>query len=152
MLVAILVTCFVALAYTWIGYPLLVLALRLLRRPRERHEIAGRTRVTVVLATRDDDAAIRDRIADICRTLYPRELIDVVVGLDASRPDAAPTQFGATEVPVRIVSGDPPGGKAAALNAAVRAATGQVLVFADTAQRFAPDAISELVRELEASP
>jgi cellulose synthase/poly-beta-1,6-N-acetylglucosamine synthase-like glycosyltransferase len=152
MLFAILVTCFAALVYTWIGYPLLVLALRALRRQRRVEDPSSRVRVTVVLATRDDDAAIRDRIADVVRTTYPRELVDVVVSLDATRQETALPQFGAVDVPVRIVSGDQPGGKAATLNAAVRVAGGQVLVFTDTAQRFAPDAIAELVRALGRSP
>jgi cellulose synthase/poly-beta-1,6-N-acetylglucosamine synthase-like glycosyltransferase len=149
MLLAIVVTCFAALVYTWIGYPLLVLALRSLRRPFVSASLAPRSRVSVVLATRDDDAAIRDRIADLARTSYPRELLDVVVALDAARQGAPMTQLGAVDFPVRIVQGDQPGGKAAALNAAVRAATGDILVFADTAQRFAPNAIAELVGSLE---
>jgi cellulose synthase/poly-beta-1,6-N-acetylglucosamine synthase-like glycosyltransferase len=47
-----------------------------------------------------------------------------------------------------VVLGDAPGGKAATLNAAVRAARHDVLVFADTAQRFDRDAIPALVAEL----
>jgi cellulose synthase/poly-beta-1,6-N-acetylglucosamine synthase-like glycosyltransferase len=152
MLFAILVTCLAAIAYTWIGYPLLVLALRVLRRSRRPRAESPRSRLTVVLATRDDDAAIRDRVADISRTAYPCDLIEVVVGLDASRPASALSQIAATEFPVHIVSGDQPGGKAATLNAAVRAAKGDLLVFADTAQRFAPEAISQLVSSLETSP
>ena len=47
------------------------------------------------------------------------------------------------------MAGDAPGGKAAALNAGVRAATGDVLVFTDTGQRFEPNAIARLVQALQ---
>jgi cellulose synthase/poly-beta-1,6-N-acetylglucosamine synthase-like glycosyltransferase len=49
---------------------------------------------------------------------------------------------------VRIVEGDAAGGKAATLNAAVRASTSEILVFADTAQSFRPDVVSQLVASL----
>ena len=53
---------------------------------------------------------------------------------------------GAGRERVRIVRGDEPGGKASALNAGVRAARGDVLVFADSGQRFGPDAIALLTQ------
>jgi len=43
---------------------------------------------------------------------------------------------------VRYVRGDEPGGKAATLNAGVRAASGDIIVFTDTSQRFHPGAIA----------
>jgi cellulose synthase/poly-beta-1,6-N-acetylglucosamine synthase-like glycosyltransferase len=46
---------------------------------------------------------------------------------------------------VRVVRGDLPGGKAATLNAAVRVATGDLLLFTDAQQRFAEGAIERLV-------
>jgi cellulose synthase/poly-beta-1,6-N-acetylglucosamine synthase-like glycosyltransferase len=49
---------------------------------------------------------------------------------------------------VDVVIGDAPGGKAAALNAGVRAARGEILVFADAAQSFADDAVAQLVSAL----
>ncbi|MDQ3995524.1 MAG: glycosyltransferase, partial [Gemmatimonadota bacterium] len=48
-----------------------------------------------------------------------------------------------------VVLGDEPGGKAATLNAAVRAARGEILVFTDTGQRFQRDAIEHLVTALQ---
>ena len=53
----------------------------------------------------------------------------------------APESVGITDARVRVVTGDAPGGKSAALNAGVRAARGEVLVFTDTHQRFASNTI-----------
>ncbi|MFN2398469.1 MAG: glycosyltransferase, partial [Gemmatimonadaceae bacterium] len=49
---------------------------------------------------------------------------------------------------ITIVMGDEDG-KASALNAGVRAATGEAIVFADTYQRFEPEAITKLVSALQ---
>jgi biofilm PGA synthesis N-glycosyltransferase PgaC len=48
-----------------------------------------------------------------------------------------------------VITGDAPGGKACSLNAGVRSATGNVVVLADTAQRFDRRTIPELVAALE---
>ena len=42
-----------------------------------------------------------------------------------------------------------PGGKAAALNAGVAAASGEILVFADARQRFGPHAIAALASNFD---
>jgi cellulose synthase/poly-beta-1,6-N-acetylglucosamine synthase-like glycosyltransferase len=75
-------------------------------------------------------------------------LVEVVVARDAARADATLAELADAPSNVRVVRGDEPGGKACALNAAVRAATGEVLVFTDTAQRFLPNAIRTLVAAL----
>jgi poly-beta-1,6-N-acetyl-D-glucosamine synthase len=68
------------------------------------------------------------------------------VGLDVgARCTVADLDLGSR---VRVVLADAPGGKACALNRAARTATGDVLVFADTFQRFADDAIGVLVQGL----
>ena len=103
--------------------------------------------MTIVVATRDDAAAIRRRVDD-CRQARYDGAIDIVISVDASAAtDAAELRFDGDGV--RVVRGDAPGGKAATLNAGVRAARGGILVFTDTHQRFSPDTIAELVSGLD---
>jgi hypothetical protein len=67
--------------------------------------------------------------------------------------DPAPYQFGQLQPAPRrleVVSRGAEPGKASALNAGVAAATGEFLVFTDTAQRFDPAAIPRLVAVLGA--
>lgn len=136
-----------ALVCIWAVYPLVVGALAWRRGSHRPAAWPGRPRVSVVIATRDDPAAIRRRVEDCRQAGYPSELIEIVVALDASastpRPDIRLERH-----PVQVVTGDMPGGKAATLNAGVRASTGDILVFSDTAQRFEPDTILELVTAL----
>jgi cellulose synthase/poly-beta-1,6-N-acetylglucosamine synthase-like glycosyltransferase len=138
-----------ALAVIWIGYPL---AVRLLgawtdRATAERQRRIG-DRVSIVLASAEDAPAIRERVADILATRHPARSIEVVVALDSANAKATASELSSLDERVRIVVGDAPGGKAAALNAAVRSARHELLVFTDTAQRFEPGAIGVLVEAL----
>jgi cellulose synthase/poly-beta-1,6-N-acetylglucosamine synthase-like glycosyltransferase len=100
------------------------------------------------VATRADPVAVRERVDDLLRSAYPASRLDVVVAYDARTSEPMATWSGAEAARVQVVHGDEPGGKAAALNAGVRAARGDVLVFADSGQRFGPDAVALLVRAL----
>ena len=141
-----------ALVAIWLGYPaLMLLRARMAPRPTRTGLPANRNawpRVTAILATRDDATVVADRIANLLASDYPADRLDVIVALDAV--DAACTLDAAVGDPsrVRIVTGDQPGGKAAALNAGVREATGDVLMMMDSRQRFEPDTMRLLVAAL----
>lgn len=137
-----------ALTAIWVAYPLAIWLVGALRRPSSAGRRADSATVTVVVASADDAAAVRARVADLLATSYPADLIDVVVALDSANAKAGRDELDFTDPRVRVVAGDAPGGKAATLNAGVRAARGEVLVFADTAQRFEPGAVGALVSEL----
>lgn len=133
----------------WALYPALVgLAAAVLRRRDARPPSAAVAlpRVTAIVATRADATAVRERVDDLLRSDYPAELLDVIVAYDARTTEPAATWSGPDAARVRTVRGDEPGGKSAALNAGVRAAEGDVLVFADSGQRFGADAIALLAR------
>ena len=107
---------------------------------------AALPRVTAIVATRADAMAVRERVNDLLQSEYPDALLDVVVAYDARATETLPMWTGPGRDRVRIVRGDEPGGKASALNAGVRAARGDVLVFADSGQRFGADAIALLTQ------
>ncbi len=132
------------LLLVWAVYPLIVRLLALLRRG---HSPSSRDApmVSVVLATREDAPAIRVRVQDLLHAEYEREKLEVIVALDASNATTAESLVG-LPANVRVVRGDDPGGKSSTLNAGVRAARGDVLVFADSWQRFHPRAIGVLAR------
>jgi cellulose synthase/poly-beta-1,6-N-acetylglucosamine synthase-like glycosyltransferase len=134
-----------ALALTWVGYPMAVaFAARVASRgrvPTERPAPA----VTVVLASRDSEEAIADRVANLLDTRYSADVLDVVVSIDRNDPERVAEALGAFGSRVRVVGADAPGGKASALNAAMRHAAGGVTVFADTHQRFEPETIPRLI-------
>jgi cellulose synthase/poly-beta-1,6-N-acetylglucosamine synthase-like glycosyltransferase len=159
---------FKSLLAVWFGYPLIMAGLAARKRvpAPEASDIEpasdadgrgdGEPTISVIIATRDDEAVVRSRIADCLRSSYAPEKLEVVVALDRHCAEAAATRLlsrvAASASPdgrCTIVLGDEPGGKAATLNAAVRASRGDVLVFTDTHQRFEPDAIAHLVAALQ---
>jgi len=139
----------VILAAGWVGYPMVAAVIA-----RRSRAVAGGTHepirsVSVVIASRDDPDVIAQRVENILETHYPSERLEVIVALDANAARALHPYRAALMDRAAVVLGDAPGGKAAALNAGVRRATGDVLVFADSRQSFASNAIPKLIELLE---
>ena len=105
-----------------------------------------------MVATRSAPAEVRERVDDLLRSDYPATLLDVVVTYDARTTEPMATWSGGEASRVRVIRGDEPGGKATALNAGVREASGDVIVFADSGQRFGPDAVALLVHAVSHGP
>lgn len=141
------------LAWTWAAYPTLMWVLGKLAPAPRLAPLVQPPRVTAILATRDDPSLTAARVADFLAADYPADRLDVVVGVDASSPERLEAVRALCAGPrVRVVASDAGGGKAAGLNAAVREATGEILVFSDAQQRFAPDAIAIMVTRLASDP
>src|SRR5687767_5173283 len=132
-------------AYVYAGYPLLLaLWSRAARRPVRPHASNERSwpAVSVVVAARNEASRLSARITNLLEQTYPRPL-EVIVVSDGSTDGTrqALATFGSR---IRFME-LPRGGKPVALNAGVAAASGEIVVFADARQRFAPDAIASLV-------
>lgn len=141
------VGCAAAVVVIWFGYPLVVAGLASLARRRAPSAPKRPATVSVIVATVDDPATVTARVVDILAADYPGHLLEVVVGIDRSASSMAEV-IRQIDPRAKAVTGDAPGGKAATLNAAVRAATGEVLVFTDAAQRFDRSAIRILAEAL----
>jgi cellulose synthase/poly-beta-1,6-N-acetylglucosamine synthase-like glycosyltransferase len=131
----------------WVVYPLTIaFVASVLRRRAGAEDQPSLARVSVVIATREEDAVVIERLGNCLETDYPLDRIEVVVARDAAH--AGSPLANENTARVVCVSADPPGGKAATLNAGVRAAGGEVVVFADSHQQYRRDTIPELVRAL----
>jgi cellulose synthase/poly-beta-1,6-N-acetylglucosamine synthase-like glycosyltransferase len=132
------------LGLTYVGMPaLMVLRARLFRRPYASAD--GTPPVSLIIAAHNEVGVIGDRIENLLALDYPRDAIEVVIASDGSTDgtDAVVARY--ADRNVRLVA---PGrvGKGAALEAAVAASTGGILVFSDANSQYAPDAIRALVR------
>jgi poly-beta-1,6-N-acetyl-D-glucosamine synthase len=109
-----------------------------------------RERVAVVVATRDDPMFAVERVRNLRTTSYPERLVRIFVAIDANAAHKPEAYQQALNGLADVVPGDAPGGKAATLNAGVRAAMphADVLVFADVGQEFNREAIPRLVGAL----
>jgi GT2 family glycosyltransferase len=130
------------IAETYVAFPVAVAA-RGRWRPRPHHSAPVTPTVTVVVAAHDEEAGIGAKLRSVLAADFPADRLDVVVASDGST-DATVAHADVGDPRVRVLD-LPRLGKAGALNAAVAAATGEVLVFTDANSRFTPSTIAELV-------
>jgi cellulose synthase/poly-beta-1,6-N-acetylglucosamine synthase-like glycosyltransferase len=141
-----------ALVWTYVLFPATML-LRGLLAPAPRYEPlrpGAEPTVTVVLAVRDEARSLEARIANLLAQDYPADRLDLVVACNGCTDDsvAIAGAVAARECRVRLVVSAADEGKAGAVNAGVAAAKGELIVFADARQRFAPDAVRRLAETL----
>lgn len=137
--------CFLTLGWTYVGYPAVMMA-RARSRTIEPASGARGVKVTVVVAVRNGAAHLRGRVRNLLEQGYPSELLDVLVVLNGcTDTTAAVAAELASDGRVRVLESPAEEGKAGALNRGVEAATGDVVIFADTRQTFRPDAVRRLV-------
>jgi len=135
-----------ALAYTHLGYPLLLRGLVAWRGERSGGTAEPSRleppRASLIVAAHDEEAVIERRVRDARALDYPRERLEVIVASDGSadRTVALAEQAGAD-----LVLDLPRGGKVAALNAAVERADGEILAFSDANATWERDALRRLV-------
>ena len=124
--------------YAYVGYPMLAwCAARLFPRPVRTAPITPA--VTVLIAARNEADRIGAKIENCLGLDYPADRLEVVVVSDGSKDRTADVVRGyAARSPqrVRLVELPARRGKAAALNAGVAVATGEVLLLTDTRQRL----------------
>jgi cellulose synthase/poly-beta-1,6-N-acetylglucosamine synthase-like glycosyltransferase len=136
--------------YVYVGYPALLVIWATMRprpiRPPGEPAAGGDEvlpRLSIVIAARNEAPRLRARIENLLALDYPSGRREILVVSDGSTDNtlALLSQYGGVLTPVAA----PAGGKAAALNLGVAHATGEILIFADARQMFAPNALRALV-------
>ncbi|HUP41805.1 MAG TPA: glycosyltransferase family 2 protein [Thermoanaerobaculia bacterium] len=150
---AVFWTSFFVVSYVYVGYPLLVAVWsRCARRPVCKGD--WQPTVSLVIAAHNERETIVRKLDNCLELDYPADKLEVVVSLDGPTDGTDRVVLercagtAGSGRPVRVVRSVRHEGKAAALNRAVAAATGQVLVFCDARQRIEPQAVRELVADL----
>ena len=134
------------IVYTYLGFPLaIVLRGLLLGRPYIHEEPALLPLVSIVISAYNEATTIAEKLENILSLDYPREKLEVVIASDGSTDatDSIVEQYQARGVKLLSL---PHQGKSVALNTAVTAAKGDILVFSDANSLYKADAIRALVR------
>ena len=139
--------CVGFILYTYAGYPLWLLACTRLRpRPVCKAEVTPH--VSFIVAARNEAANLPAKIENLLSVDYAADRLEVIVASDGST-DATNAILGQWSDPrVRAVILEEHQGKAVALNHAVAAARGDILVFTDARQKIEPGAVKQLVANL----
>ena len=136
----------------WLGVARLLLlgGLALINRARDRRSVApvlgdDPPLVSVLIPAYNEEKVIASSIRQILRSRHPNiEIIVVDDGSTDGTSAVVSTQF-ADEPRVRLIT-TPNGGKAHAVNIALRESNGAVIVALDADTQFEPDTIPHLVR------
>jgi glycosyltransferase involved in cell wall biosynthesis len=136
--------------YSYVGYPLTLMALGRLRRrapavgPSPAGALPG---VSIVIPIYNERAVLPAKVANLTALDYPQDRVQIVFVSDGST-DGSSEWLRASGAPLEVV--DLPGrsGKAAGLNAGVAAARHDVVVFTDASIMLEPRALQAIVAPL----
>jgi biofilm PGA synthesis N-glycosyltransferase PgaC len=136
------------LAYTYVGYPIVVAALAKLRPLEISPDPSFEPKVSVLIPAYNAKPYVRPKLESLLAQAYPKDKLEILVYSDAST-DGTDDEVKAFEGRgVRLIRGDARAGKPTALNVMRKAATGDVLVLTDIRQTLSANAVRSLVTVL----
>jgi poly-beta-1,6-N-acetyl-D-glucosamine synthase len=133
-----------ALAYVFVGYPVLALAWAA-ARPRPLRRATHEPPVSVIVAAHNEADRIADRVDNLLALDYPADRLEILVGSDGSTDATVERAAARARGRASVISFSARRGKPAVVNDLVARARGDIVVLADVRQRFAPDALRALV-------
>jgi cellulose synthase/poly-beta-1,6-N-acetylglucosamine synthase-like glycosyltransferase len=138
--------CFGVLLYVYVGYPLSLAALTLLRKQPEKPEPVLPAKVTLIISAFNEQDVIAEKLENALQLEYPKGLLQILVVSDSSddMTDEIVSRYAARGVllvrqPSRL-------GKSCGLNLGVKEAAGDIVVFSDANAIYEKDAIQHLVK------
>jgi cellulose synthase/poly-beta-1,6-N-acetylglucosamine synthase-like glycosyltransferase len=133
------------IVYPYAVYPLLLKAWGRLRpRPVARAPIEPS--VSVLIPAYNEVDVIAATLAAMTAQDYPKDRLQILVVSDCSDDGTDDIVRSFADRGVELLRQTERGGKALGLNAAVKRARGEIVVFCDANARFAPDALRSLVQ------
>ena len=141
--------CVALIVYPYIVYPLLLSLVAWLRpRPiRIETAVGPLPTVSFIVAAHNEQGQIEARLQELIGLLEARgnTFDEILIVTDGSTDDTAAVVRPYTKQYVRLVELSERGGKAAAISRGAALARNEILVFADTRQSWAPDALTRLL-------
>lgn len=132
--------------YVYAGYPLLLWVLRAARGPRPVAVADAEPPVTLVISAYNEEAVIGPKLDNSLALDYPRNRLQVMVVSDACEDRTDDIVRSYADRGVTLLAMAERGGKTLGLNAAVAAASGEIIVFSDANAMYGRDVIRQLVR------
>jgi poly-beta-1,6-N-acetyl-D-glucosamine synthase len=135
---------FVFVVYVYFGYPaLLAVHRRIAGQPVKKQY--WEPAVSIVIAAHNERQRIEKKLENCLGLDYPKRKLQIIVSLDGPTDGTQFVVWKYASRGVEMVHSREHGGKATALNRAMRRATGEIVVFADVRQMFDRSAVRELV-------
>jgi cellulose synthase/poly-beta-1,6-N-acetylglucosamine synthase-like glycosyltransferase len=132
--------------YAYLLFPLLIVLRGLIwRKPYKSQLTDPPPFVSIIIAAYNEEREIGNKLDNLLALDYPRNRLEVIIASDGSTDGTNAIVQSYEGRGIKLLS-LPRLGKAGALNAAVSASTGEILVFSDANSLYRPDALWELVR------
>lgn len=128
--------------YAFLGYPLVLLALRL-GMHREVRKAPIRPFVSLLIPAYNEARVIARKIENSLTLDYPRDRIEIVIVSDGSSDQTV--NIARSAGGARVLALPQNRGKVAALNAAVPGLSGEIIVFSDASAMLGPDSVRRLM-------
>jgi cellulose synthase/poly-beta-1,6-N-acetylglucosamine synthase-like glycosyltransferase len=133
-----------AVLYPYLGYPLILKALAIIRPQRPTPASGELPSVSMIIPVYNESARIARKVANTSALRYPPGRLQVLFVSDGST-DATVELIRAARPEVTVIELSGRGGKAAALNAGLARSTNDILVFSDASIQLRPEALERLV-------
>jgi biofilm PGA synthesis N-glycosyltransferase PgaC len=130
--------------YTIIGYPALNWAFAKVQ-PSNIDKKTLCEAISIIVCVRNEASLISKRIENILAMDYPPDLLEVIIVSDGSDDGTNEAVLAFKDERIKFIPLALPSGKAVALNAGIKAASHEYLLFADARQTFYPDVAQRLI-------
>jgi poly-beta-1,6-N-acetyl-D-glucosamine synthase len=142
-MVKLLFSSIALIVYTFAGYPALLALLAKLRPQRVQRDHAYAPSVSLIIAAYNEEQVIEEKLRNSHALDYPADLLQLIIAADGS--DDRTAEIAQRDSRVEVLYRPERRGKMAAINRAVAAARGDILVFSDANNLYTPETLRELV-------
>jgi hypothetical protein len=141
----------VLVLYAYLGYPLLLVALRgMVRRPGGAETTDCFPSVTMIIPVHNEERVIDDKLKNLDALRYPRDRLLVLIVSDGSTDRTRERVLAhGSDLPLRFLELGLRQGKAAALNLGLQHAGSEIVVFTDASILLDTDALTHIVRRFQ---
>jgi cellulose synthase/poly-beta-1,6-N-acetylglucosamine synthase-like glycosyltransferase len=133
-----------ALVYTYVGYPLLLFVLSIIR-PRAIKRAEYEPGVTVIITAYNEERDLQAKLENTLSLDYPSQLLEIIVASDCSSDGTDDIVRSFANRGVVLHRQRERLGKTAAQNAAVELAKGDIILFSDATTLYQPDVLKSIV-------
>ena len=137
--------CLFTLLYIYFGYPFLIWLIGVVKSQKVKKGDYLPS-VSIIISAYNEEKTIEETIENKLSLNYPKERLEVIVISDSSTDQTDILVKKYEGQGIRLLRQEPRLGKTAALNMAVPAAKGEIIIFSDANSKYEHEAIRKLVR------
>ena len=136
--------CVSGIIYTYAGYPLLIFVLAGFRK-KSSFPAAPLPSVTLLIAAYNEESAIETKIKNCLALDYPKDRIQILITTDGSSDNTPEIVKKYSTSGIELLHQPERRGKMAAINRAMDAVRGEIVLFSDANNNYLPDTITKMV-------